>query len=62
MATSLIQGASSAYIAAQNALRSKRVLPEVYVYVEGLDDVSFWKECLRPFCSHYRFKVTQLQK
>lgn len=62
MATSLIQGASSAYIAAQNALRSKRTLPEVYVYVEGLDDVTFWKECLRPFCSNYSFKVTQLRK
>ncbi len=62
MATSLIQGASSDYIAAQNSLRSKQCLPEVYVYVEGLDDVSFWKECLRPFCNRYRFRVTQLRK
>lgn len=62
MATSLIQGASSAYINAQNALRSKRELPEVYVYVEGLDDVAFWKECLRPYCSKYSFKVNQLRK
>lgn len=62
MATSLVQGASSAYINAQNALRSKRALPEVYVYVEGLDDVSFWKECLRPFSTKYSFKVTQLRK
>ncbi len=62
MATSLIQGASSAYINAQNALRSKRALPEVYVYVEGRDDVEFWKECLRPFSSNRRFKVTHLRK
>ncbi len=62
MATSLIQGASSAYINAQNALRSKRALPEVYVYVEGLDDVAFWKECLRPFSTNYSFKVSQLRK
>lgn len=62
MATSLIQGASSAYINAQNALRSKRNLPEVYIYVEGLDDVTFWKECIRPFCSNFSFRVTQLRK
>ncbi|MDE6194433.1 MAG: DUF4435 domain-containing protein [Muribaculaceae bacterium] len=62
MATSLIQGASSAYINAQNTLRSKQTVPEVYVYVEGLDDVAFWKECLRPFCSNHSFKVTQLRK
>lgn len=62
MATPLIQGASSAYINAQNALRSKCALPEVYVYVEGLDDVAFWKECLRPYSTKYRFKVAQLRK
>lgn len=62
MATSLIQGASSAYINAQNALRRKCALPEVYVYVEGLDDVAFWKECLRPYSTKYRFKVAQLRK
>ncbi|MDE6554181.1 MAG: DUF4435 domain-containing protein [Muribaculaceae bacterium] len=62
MATSLVQGASSAYINAQNALRSKRELPEIYVYVEGMDDVAFWKECLRLFCLNFNFKVTQLRK
>ena len=62
MATSLIQGASSAYINAQNALRSKQTVPEVYVYVEGRDDVPFWMECLRPFCLNFNFKVTRLRK
>jgi hypothetical protein len=58
MATTLTAAASSAYIAAQNALRKGK--PEIYVYVEGKQDVPFWTECVAPF-SAYKFVVTHLK-
>lgn len=62
MATSLAQGITSAYIGAANMLRPSGTLSEVYVYVEGLDDVAFWNRCLHPYFARFSFKITQLKK
>lgn len=62
MATHLAQGITSSYIDAANRLRPSGRLPEVYIYVEGLDDIAFWNACLYPYASKYSFKLTQLKR
>lgn len=59
MSTSLIEAASSDYIDAQNVLRGGN--KEVYIYVEGLDDIPFWNEFTLPYSSEYTFKISCLK-
>lgn len=57
MATSLLAAANSQFIKARNILNPSK-LPQVWVYVEGLDDITFWNSCLSPYKSKYDFHIT----
>jgi hypothetical protein len=60
MGTSLIEAASSAYISARNALKGVAI-PDVFVYVEGDDDIAFWQELTMLYSNKYKFYITQLR-
>lgn len=62
MATSLTAAIDSDYIHAGNVIRGVDKDPEIYVYVEGLDDICFWNELLKPFSKGRNFIITQLRK
>ncbi|MDE6577230.1 MAG: DUF4435 domain-containing protein [Muribaculaceae bacterium] len=61
MASSLISGANSDYINAGNVIRGGGKVPEIYVYVEGLDDICFWNELLKQYSQGRKFIITQLR-
>lgn len=61
MGTRLVEAANSAYVASQSLLRAAS-RPEVIIYVEGLDDIPFWTECLQPYMRKYRFSIDVFRK
>lgn len=56
MATSLLSAANSQFIKARNIMNPSK-LPQVWIYVEGLDDITFWDSCLFQYKSKYDFKI-----
>lgn len=61
MSSDLINAAGSDYVAALNAFRPSAELPEVVIYVEGWDDVSFWTECVQQYFEKFRFDIRPLR-
>ena len=57
MPTSLTEAASSGYIAARNAMNPS-ARPQVWIYVEGQDDVVFWHGCLASYDTAYDFRIS----
>ena len=56
MATSLIEAASSRFIEARNVMNPS-MRPQIWIYVEGEDDISFWNSCITPYKTKFDFKI-----
>lgn len=61
MASPLVTAADSNYVSAQNSLKGSGELPETIMFVEGLDDIAFWRECTRPFSTTRRFSIMMMR-
>ncbi|MCM1142638.1 MAG: DUF4435 domain-containing protein [Muribaculum sp.] len=57
MSTSLVAAANSRFIEARNVMNPS-ARPQVWIYVEGLDDVTFWDSCVFPYKPKCDFKIT----
>jgi hypothetical protein len=57
----LVQNLTSNYLQAANAKRSTSLPPDVQVYVEGHEDIAFWRMVLKQYeqTGHVRFRITQ---
>ncbi len=57
----LVQNLTSNYLYAANAKRSTSLPPDVQVYVEGHEDIGFWRMVLQQYeqAENVRFRITQ---
>ncbi|MCU0425905.1 MAG: DUF4435 domain-containing protein [Candidatus Kapabacteria bacterium] len=57
----IVQNLNSRYLQAANAKRSTSLSPEVQVFVEGHEDIAFWRTTLQQYehTANIRFRITQ---
>ena len=61
MSTCILDAANSEYVRHENYLRTSLQLQEVIIYVEGWDDIDFWRECVSPYIHKRKFTIDILR-